>query len=77
MNYTIIARQHNYVCCQSNTTQQKVWVSADANGQPREEPTFTTLTPAQNRAWDGAIAHTQQRWARDGRNSTNRQKAVR
>lgn len=75
MNYRIIGNQNNMVCCESLESGQRLWLSADANGQPLEIPTFKTETYESRAAFRGAVLVKQMRWAEDGRNRANRKSA--
>lgn len=64
--YTILALSPDgkKVCCQSvDQPNQRVWLDADANGQPVEQPVFKVLSAHENARWNGAILEKQRRWA--------------
>ena len=76
-NFKIIATQNGMVCCESLESGQRLWLTADKNGQPLETPTFKAETYAQKAAFRGAVLVKQMRWAEDGRNRANRQGVAR
>jgi hypothetical protein len=67
-NYKIISQQNNMVLISNLEGTQKIWMTANQNGQPLETPTFKAETYESRAAFRGAVLVKQMRWVNDGRN---------